>query len=128
MALFRVKNPFVEAFQWFKNGDHPNDESHMIDGPDGVPFLSEGKVVRRFRRPDVPGDSVCNSCNRRASEHGFIDDGLALIPPVCPGDYIANVKGKYTAIKPDALLKEFEPVEEGYVAAPPVIALPQHSG
>lgn len=127
MALFRVKNPFVEAFQWFKNGDHPNDESHMIDGPDGVPFLSEGKVVRRFPQQGLSGDELCKECNRTFVDHGFIGNDTGWVILVCPGDYIANVKCKYTAIKPDALLKEFEPVEEGYVAAPPVIALPQHS-
>ena len=55
MAKYRKKPVVIEATQWFKNGDHPNDRTEMIIGSDGVPFQSEGKVVRYFRSINPPG-------------------------------------------------------------------------
>jgi hypothetical protein len=78
--------------QWFRNGDHPDDNSRMIR-PDPAsltqfaPFLSEGEVVRYFRRPDIAGDVKCGECGFAMHDHGWIDapgDGHK----VCPGDWI----------------------------------------
>lgn len=76
MAEFRKKPVVIEAHQWFKNGDHPE------DGTEG-----EGKVVRYFRHPDVPGASVCQHCGKAMRVHGWIDtlEGGHI---VCPGDWI----------------------------------------
>ena len=43
MARFRKKPVVIEATQWFKNGDHPEDG----------PCDREGEVVRRFPRAGV---------------------------------------------------------------------------
>ena len=83
----------VPAIQWFKNGDHPRDESHYIFPDDGEPFLAEGKLVRRFLHPGIAGDTLCDLCERPYHEHGFLDiygltQGEAT---VCPGDWIVEV-------------------------------------
>jgi len=58
MAKYRKRPVVIESTQWFKNGDHPQDNCIMIYPKDGgitKPFLSEGKVVRYFRHPEIPG-------------------------------------------------------------------------
>lgn len=59
MKYQKIYEP-VEAHQWFKNGDHPED---------GDPS-QEGRVVRRYRNPDVPGESVCTTCGHKMNDHG----------------------------------------------------------
>lgn len=86
MALYRKKPVVVEATQWFKNGDHPEDQCMAVEN-DGGAFVTEGKVVRFFRHPEVPGNSVCPRCGEISHHHGWIDtdeDGQI----VCPGDWI----------------------------------------
>ena len=60
MAQYRKKPVVIEATQWFKNGDHPEDDrGTFTDSETGEPFLGEGKVVRYYGHPDVPGDTPC---------------------------------------------------------------------
>ena len=84
---FKKKPITIEATQWFRNGDHPKDQIHQIAGGLGVDFESEGKIVRRYRHPDVAGDSRCKHCGQIMFVHGWIDtlDGGHT---VCPGDWI----------------------------------------
>lgn len=74
----------VEAVQWFKNGDHPNDgeERHPTEG-----WLYEGKVVRRFRHPYISGDTICNQCGAIADVHGWIGQ-TGHLERVCPGNWV----------------------------------------
>ena len=101
---FKRKQRTVEATQWFKNGDHPEDKcvlltaSGALDLPKGTTFLSEGRVVRYFRTPFINGESKCiNStpCPHKMSDHGWIDSpGGGFI--VCPGDWIiTGLLGEY---------------------------------
>lgn len=109
---FRKKPVVIEATQWFKNGDHPNDETKLINLPDiGTTYMSEGKVVRYFRRPDLPGDSRCRECSVIMDRHGWIDtkEGGHI---VCPGDWIiTGVKGERYPCKPDIFAATYELVE-----------------
>jgi len=104
----------IEATQWWQNGDHPNDESIWINNDvDGASFLSEGKVVRYFRHPVIPGTRECEhkSCHKRMHDHGWIDtlEGGHI---VCPGDYIiTGVKGERYPCKPDIFAATYESVE-----------------
>ena len=84
---FRKKPIVVEATQWFKNGDHPQDgcEKVVVNGEE--PFLSEGKVVRYYRHPCVSGNLVCNHCGKAMHYHGWIDTPEGG-HTVCPGDWI----------------------------------------
>lgn len=88
MGLYTHKRT-VEAHRWFKNGDHPEDDCSELTGrpPGQKNFLSEGKVVRRFRRPDIPGDAKCPCCGKTFHEHGWIDTPAGG-HVVCPGDWI----------------------------------------
>lgn len=90
----------MKATQWFKNGDHPHDETVIINGEEMGPFKSEGKVVRRYRLPDVNGQSECMKCGHIMHVHGWIDtlEGGHI---VCVGDWIVTgVKGERWPVKP----------------------------
>lgn len=87
MALYKrrpIALTTVEATQWFKNGDHPEDGDETFVDSAGVTQRCEGKVVRYYRRPDVSGEEVCEHCGHTMHEHGWIDNGDCV---VCPGDY-----------------------------------------
>lgn len=115
MGQYRKKPVVIEATQWFKNGDHPEDESTMImalEESHSQGYLSEGKVVRYFRKPDITGDMKCGlfSCGMRFHNHGWIDtlEGGHI---VCPGDFIiTGVKGERYPCKPDIFEATYEKV------------------
>lgn len=112
MPKFRKKPIVIEAHQWFKNGDHPEDKPEWVTGEDGAPFLSEGKVVRYYRNPTDSGDRRCDKCARTMHDHGWIDtlEGGHI---VCPGDWIiTDVKGERYPCKPDIFDKTYKPVTE----------------
>ena len=101
MPKFRKKPIEIEAHQWHKNGDHPDDDCRMVPQEHDAPFESEGKVVRYFRHPDVSGDAGCRHCGIIMHEHGWIDT-LEGGHNVCPGDWIiTGVRGEYYPCKPD---------------------------
>jgi len=128
MAKYRKRPVVIEATQWFKNGDHPEDgeERFPPKGPPGAADGSnsdprytgefvgqrfEGKVVRYFRRPDVDGETACRHCGVRMHEHGWIDtkEGGHI---VCPGDFvITGVQGERYPCKPDIFAATYEAVE-----------------
>jgi hypothetical protein len=122
MAKFRKKPVVIEAAQWFKNGDHPEDYAEDRDGlKDGelVTFAAEyckeqaweGAVVRYYRHPDVSGEKKCSHCGIRMHEHGWIDT-LEGGHNVCPGDWIiTGVKGERYPCKPDIFAATYEAVE-----------------
>ncbi len=99
-----VKKPIaVDAQQWYQNGDHIGDGS-----PE-----TEGKVVRYFRDPDVPGDSRCNECGLTHHKHGFIDIDDWNSYKVCPGDWIVTMpNGSHHRYSPAKFVAEFTKVEK----------------
>lgn len=108
---YRKKPVVIEATQWHKNGDHPDDAIEMISVAHGKydSFPSEGKVVRYFRRPDVSGRAECRHCARAMHDHGWIDtkEGGHI---VCPGDFIiTGVQGERYPCKPDIFAATYEP-------------------
>lgn len=114
---FRKKPVVIDATQWFKNGDHPDDACKMVCPSPGSttqfkPFLSEGRVVRYYRTPDLDGDKMCGQCGNVMHDHGWIDtlEGGHI---VCPGDWIiTGVKGEFYPVK-DAIFREtYEKVED----------------
>lgn len=108
---YRKKPVVLEATQWFKNGDHPEDKCEPI-AFGGKTFPSEGKVVRYFRRPDVGGGAMCGHCNTTMHFHGWIDT-LEGGHVVCPSDWIiTGVKGERYPCKPDIFEATYEKVEE----------------
>jgi hypothetical protein len=110
---FRKKPVEIKAHRWFRNGDHPRDECRVITPAhgDGEPFLSEGKIVRYFRRPDISGESVCPHCQFIYQQHGWIDT-LEGGHDVCPGDWIIEgVEGEFYPCKPRIFEKTYELVK-----------------
>jgi hypothetical protein len=100
MSKWRKKPVVIEATQWWKNGDHPDDG----------PGHSEGAVVRYYHHPDVPGDSIHEGCGYTWHRHGWIDT-LEGGHNVCPGDWIiTGVQGERYPCKPDIFDATYEPV------------------
>jgi len=122
MARWRKKPVEIDAHQWFKNGDHPEDYMNSIidysldQKPRYTPEYQklknwEGQVVRYFRDPDSSGEKECNHCQKIMHVHGWIDtlEGGHI---VCPGDYvITRVEGERYPCKPGIFLKTYDPVE-----------------
>lgn len=128
MALYRNLT-LVEATQWFKNGDHPEDSigAREIDwvkvgdlypellitnnaiSIDDIPKEAyytrvEGSVVRYFRLPPPgpSGEDIHKVCGYPWHDHGWIDereDGIT----VCPGDWVITDKfyGGHVVVKDD---------------------------
>ncbi|HYF37584.1 MAG TPA: hypothetical protein VD994_19940 [Prosthecobacter sp.] len=123
MTKYRKKPVVIEASQWFKNGDHPQDYASDRDGfADGelVTFTGEhakangweGLVVRYYRHPSVPGESLCEQCGNPHHIHGWIDT-LEQGHRVCPGDWIiTGVKGERYPCKPDVFAATYELAEQ----------------
>jgi hypothetical protein len=83
---FTKKPVTVDAAQWFKNGDHPQDYSKDNEGLEGGELRTftaaerkandwEGDIVRYFRHPGVGGETPCKHCGIRMHEHGWIEQG-----------------------------------------------------
>lgn len=111
MSKFRKKPVVIEATQWFKNGDHPEDNVWRRFENTGIRPKEprEGEVVRYFRRPDVDGEKLC-TCGAQMHYHGWIDtlEGGHI---VCPTDWIITgvVNERYPC--KDAIFKvTYEPV------------------
>lgn len=87
MGKYMKKPVVIEAFQWFKNGDHPEDNCGDFYTETMGHFKGEGHVVRYFRRPDVDGQTKCKQCGDIMHNHGWIDtlEGGHI---VCPSDWI----------------------------------------
>ena len=113
MGLY-TRNGVVKAYRWEKNGDHPEDNCSEVTGrpPHQKDFLTEGKVVRRYRHPDVPGARVCPHCRKPMYEHGWIDSGEEG-HVVCPGDWIIGADGEYLPVKPALFYGIFNELTEG---------------
>ena len=98
---FRKKPVVIEAHQWFRNGDHPE------DGSPG----KEGQVVRYFRHPAVPGDEEHSLCGHTWHVHGWIDT-LEGGHNVCPSDWIiTGVRGERYPCKADIFEETYEAVD-----------------
>jgi len=106
------KNPvIISATQWFKNGDHPQDNCEMLKDQDGILFKSEGKIVRYYRNPADNDLHKCMYCDDIMLNHGWIDT-LKGGHMVCPGDWIiTGVQGEHYPIKDKIFLATYEKVE-----------------
>jgi len=109
---YRKKPVIIEAFQWFQNGDHPEDDCFRpFEDTGKVPEEPrEGKIVRYFRRPDINGSIICDKCNHIMNQHGWIDtlEGGHI---VCVGDFIiTGVKGERYPCKPNIFEMTYEKV------------------
>lgn len=120
MTQFRKKPVTIEATQWFKNGDHPEDYAEPRSNADSgrlytVEFQKEngweGQVVHYYRRPERDGKNLCKYCQIQMHDHGWIDtkEGGHI---VCPGDWvITGVEGERYPCKPSIFEATYEPVD-----------------
>ena len=122
---FRKKPVVIEATQWFRNGDHPEDGCYWVEEkpPDQL-TVGEGKIVRFYWHPNVDGERMCGAervgeaikfpgagCGYIMHDHGWIDT-LEGGHVVCPGDWIiTGVKGERYPCKPDIFEATYEAVE-----------------
>ncbi len=114
---YRKKPVVIEATQWHKNGDHPQDDvMRPFEDTGKTPTEPrEGAVVQYYRHPRVPGtdfhrESDGKGCGRMFHDHGWIDtlEGGHI---VCPGDWIiTGVKGERYPCKPDIFDVTYEQV------------------
>jgi hypothetical protein len=105
---WRKKPVVIEATQWFRNGDHPDDD--VLPNLDSS--LHEGKIVRYYRHPDDFGERTCEKCGVIMHYHGWIDtlEGGHI---VCPGDWIiTGVQGERYPCKPDIFEATYEKCSE----------------
>lgn len=111
-----IKKPIIiEATQWFKNGDHPNDGNSVFEEGEFKGELLEGNVVRYYRHPKIDGQDECEQCRFIMHQHGWIDtlEGGHI---VCPGDYIiTGIKGENYPCKPDIFTDTYY-TEQEYAA------------
>lgn len=112
---YRKKPIVIEATQWLKNGDHPEDNCDMFDYPDkdGNIFQrpGEGKVVRYYRTPKLDGQNECQKCGQIMHNHGWIDtlEGGHI---VCPSDWIiTGVAGEHYPCKHIIFQQTYEKVD-----------------
>lgn len=89
-----LKEDSIEAYQWFKNGDHPKDDCDQLVGEDGEINNGEGHVVGFYPYPD-DNTKICELCDKPYLDHGKI--GIDLLfnrkngtgpEIVCPGMWI----------------------------------------
>lgn len=87
MALYSALVPLLEAHQWSRNGDHPEDRS--------INRINTGRIINRhpFYKPHSDHNTSCELCGNPLGLHGVINENvyLSLIgdsSQVCPGDYI----------------------------------------
>lgn len=104
---FRKKPIIIEAHQWFKNGDHPEDNAAR-NWPGNE---WEGLIVRYFRSSGIDSEILCKKCNEIMHNHGWIDSGDEGYT-VCPGDWIITDKQIGYYPMSDKLIKELYEVIE----------------
>lgn len=121
MSKYRKKPVVIEATQWAKNGDHPNDHDTIgLKNPTAQDmeryhdYLSmEGKIVRYYRNPLIDGKVDCHKCGKPMHDHGWIEtlEGNNGGQDVCPGDWIiTGISGEHYPCKPDIFEATYEPV------------------
>lgn len=107
---YRKKPVVIEASQWFKNGQHPEDGHETFKDGEFKGELYEGKVVRYYRHPKVDSDAKCQHCNETMHYHGWIDT-LEGGHNVCPADWIiTGIQGEHYPCKPDIFEATYEEV------------------
>lgn len=122
MTKFRKKPVIIDASQWFKNGDHPQDYLKPTDGLENGELRTwtgdeakalgwEGQIVRYYRNPEDDGERACERCAVRMHEHGWVEtlEGGHI---ACPGDWIiTGVQGENYPCKPDIFAATYEAVD-----------------
>jgi hypothetical protein len=105
---FRKKSIEIEATQWFKNGDHPDDGCVYLTGLNCKVEKSEGKVVKYYKATHSTQQTKCSKCGKIYQQHGWVDtlEGGHI---VCPGDWIiTGIEGERYPCKNEIFRKTYE--------------------
>lgn len=115
---YRNKSVVIEATQWFKNWDHPKDDTKVFRSKFMIGRGLEGKVVRYYRTPNTDRQNKCKHCGHRMHNHGWIDT-LEGGHTVCLGDWIiteVEAEGEYYyPCKPDIFEKNYYLINTEYI-------------
>lgn len=102
-----IKEENIEAYQWFKNGDHPKDNCDTTVGENGELGIGEGHVVGYYPYPD-DADKICELCDKPFREHGKIGIDLLMNKKqgqgpeiICPGMWIQTYNLTHTSGGPE---------------------------
>lgn len=118
---FRKRPLIVEAFQWFKNGDHPKD--FFLEGGDNSESALaarhqmgwEGQVVKCYPRSTAEGSVACGRCKKPIHEHGWLDVSGGQF--ICSGDWIVTgTNGEYYRWRADNFEATFENIDHLEIA------------
>lgn len=86
MGKFRLKADIIEAYRWFKNGDHP------LDKPPGYRPGDEGAFIGYTKGKESFLARKCDKCGAVMRVHGEInrpgDDINAGLWYICPGSWV----------------------------------------
>jgi hypothetical protein len=125
---YRKKPSLVDATQWFRNGDHPLDGSVPVDTAGASSTLTEGAVVKFFRRLHIPGDRICQECGNVMHKHGILLDPNENEEIVHPGDYIVTHKThghfyRRSSTDFEAMYEPYDPAATEVTELPPSIEM-----
>lgn len=84
MTKYRSKSEIVEAVQWFKWGDHPNNHRNFIWGT-----------------------SVCEICGNHSGRHCWVGERL-----VCESNWIITSSTGIHVMSDEVFRERYEPVED----------------
>lgn len=89
----------VEAHQWMKHGDHPE------DGPPD----SKNLLVQRFDHPEYPPLDTCPMCKSPNAMHGLLMQSDSDGHRVCPGDFVVHQPAMgYYCVDPKTFLSMYQ--------------------
>ncbi len=103
---YQRKTVVVDAVQWFKNGDHPDDNCFAPNDPKQGVTSAEGRVVGFYRGL---GGGACPDCGRMMHDHGTLSE--IIDKSVCPGDWIVtNETGLRWVMDHESFIKQYDPI------------------
>lgn len=93
-----------ESVVWWKNGDHPDDNSQIVTRDDFVGRLTEGEIVGFYTvEEEQLLTELCSTCSQPFVVHGWIAPENSVEADgevVHPGDIVTKTdEGKYTATR-----------------------------
>lgn len=102
-----LKEENIEAYQWFKNGDHPKDYCDQMVGENGEITIGEGHIVGFYPYPDDV-NKTCELCDKPFCEHGKLGIDLLFNKKqgqgqeiVCPGMWIQTFNVQHLKCGPE---------------------------
>ncbi|MGL4998003.1 MAG: hypothetical protein ACRC5T_03295 [Cetobacterium sp.] len=103
----------IEAHQWFKLGDHPDDKlGEALSHPDfdGVIYRTAPAFVRGYFHLNKAGE-IDEFCGQPWDDHGWLGE-FSVGQCVCPGDWIVTENGRHGVVPINSFFELYDPVSE----------------